>query len=90
VELVQLDPSVAVRGAHDREGGAHILKADEAIDRGALDRRLALHLESEFDEERLRGLEVVDDDEYVVHPLKCHIFLSKSPVCGRSSLHHLA
>src|SRR5215216_4153991 len=73
VELVQLDPSVAVRRAQQRDGSTDVLKADETIYRGALDERLALQLESEFEKEGLRGFEVVDDDEDVVHPLNRHI-----------------
>jgi hypothetical protein len=37
-----------------------------------LDHRLALQLESEFDEERRRGVEVVDHDAHVVHALDRH------------------
>src|SRR5207247_3750083 len=73
VELVQLDPSVAVRCAHQREGGTDVLKANETIYGGALDGRLALQLESEFEKEGLRGFKVVDDDEDVVQSLDCHV-----------------
>src|SRR5207237_5556661 len=76
VELVQLDPSVAVRSAHQREGSTDVLKADETIYRGALDGRLALQLESEFEKERLRSLKVVNHDENVVHSLKRHVISS--------------
>src|SRR5437879_518192 len=73
VELVQLDPSVAVRSAHQREGSTDVLKADETIYRWALDGRLALQLESEFEKEGLRGLKVVDDYEDVVQSFKRHV-----------------
>src|SRR3954464_7702504 len=66
VELVQLDPPVAVRGAQEREGGTDVLKADETVDHGAPDGRLALQLQSEIEKEGLHGLKVVDDDEDVV------------------------
>jgi hypothetical protein len=69
VELVQLDPSVAVRRAHKHESSTDVLKADETIYGGALDVRLAFQLESEFEKKGLRGFEVVDHDEDVVHSL---------------------
>src|SRR5687767_15379057 len=67
VELVQLDPSVAVRSAHKREGSTDVLKANETIYGRALDGRFTLQLESEFEKEVFRGFEVVNDDEDVVH-----------------------
>src|SRR5437016_10688680 len=73
VELVELDATVAVRGPHQREGGANVLEPDQAVDRRSLDLRLAFELEAEFDEERLGRLEVVDNDENVVHPLNRHV-----------------
>src|SRR5215218_4221951 len=78
VELVQLDPSVAVRSAPQREGSTDVLKADETIYRGALDGRLALQLESEFEKKGLRGLKVVDDDEDVIHSFKRHVLPSQA------------
>src|SRR5215211_2455488 len=78
VELVQLDPSVAVRSAHQSEGSTDALKADETIYRGALDRRLALQLEAEFEKEGLYGLKVVDDDEDVVHSFERHVLLPQA------------
>jgi hypothetical protein len=45
---------------------------DDAVHPIALDRRLALQLESELNEERHRVREVVDDYAHVVHPLDCH------------------
>ena len=72
VELVELDATVAVRGPHEREGGANVLEPDQAVDRRSLDLRLAFELEAEFDEERLGRLEVVDNDQNVVHPLNRH------------------
>src|SRR5262249_26794109 len=72
VELVQLDPSVAVRSAYQREGRTDVVKADETIDRGAFDGRFALQLHTKLDKERLRSLEVVNHDEDVVHPPNRH------------------
>src|SRR5436305_9952285 len=73
VELVELDATVAVRGPQEREGGANVLEPDQAVDRRSLDLRLAFELEAELDEEGLGRLEVVDNDENVVHPLNRHI-----------------
>ena len=73
MELVELDATVAVRRPHQSEGGADILEPDHAVDRRSPNLRLALELEAEFDEERLGRLEVVDDDENVVHALNRHV-----------------
>src|SRR5205814_5116559 len=59
VELVELDAAVAVRGPHQREGGANVLEPDQTVDRRSLDLRLAFELEAEFDEERLGRLELI-------------------------------
>src|SRR5215212_9509559 len=80
VELVQLDPSVAVRSAHQREGSTDVVKADETIDRGAFDGRLTLQLHTELDKERLRSLKVVNHDEDIVHPPNRH---GRSPSSSR-------
>jgi hypothetical protein len=50
---------------------------------GPLDLRLAFQLHTEFGEERLGSLEVIDNDENVVHPLKRHI--GSPGVLGRLS-----
>src|SRR5947209_4203390 len=81
VEFVELDAPVAVRGPQQREGGANILEPDQAVDRRSLDLRLAFELEAEFDEENLGRLEVVDNDENVVHALNRHV-LHPMPVPG--------
>src|SRR5438309_1892129 len=49
--------------------GVHLdaLEPDYAVHPTALDGPLALQLESELDEERRRGREVVDDDAHVLH-----------------------
>ncbi len=69
VVLGQLEPSVAVWGAHHRDVRSDSLEPNEAIHRAALDCRLAFQLQSEFGEERHGSREVVDDDGDVVHPL---------------------
>src|SRR5438128_3496044 len=55
VELDQLEPSVAVRGLHHCVLHPDALETHDAVHPTALDRPLALQLESELDEERLRG-----------------------------------
>src|SRR5207244_11185016 len=57
VELVQLDPSVAIWCAHQREGSPDVLKANETIYGGALDGRFALNLESELEKDGLPSIE---------------------------------
>src|SRR5262245_14186777 len=71
VELVQLN-ALPIGSPHHREGGPDILEPDQAPDRRPFDCRLALELEAQFDEERLDGFEIVDNDENVVHPLNGH------------------
>ena len=65
VELVQLDATVTIGSPHQREGGPDILESDQAVDRRPFDCRLALEFEAQFDEERLGGFEIVDNDEDV-------------------------
>ena len=73
VVLDQLEPSVAVWDPHHGDVRPDSLERNDAIHRAALDRRLALQLESELNEERHRVGEVVDDNAHVVHPLDCHV-----------------
>ena len=63
---------MAVRGPHHGDVGADALEPDDAVHRIPLDLGLALELHAELGEERLGGLDVLDDDEDVVHPLKGH------------------
>ena len=72
VELRQLKPAVAVRGPHHGDVGTNVVEPDDAVHPTPLERRLALQLHTEFGEERFGGLEVVDNDENVVHPLNRH------------------
>jgi hypothetical protein len=44
-----------------------------SADQRPFDCRLALELEVQFDEERLGGFEIIDNDEDVVHPFQRHI-----------------
>jgi hypothetical protein len=73
VELRQLESSVAVRSLHDRNLRPDALEPHDAIYPAALDRPLALQLESELDEELGRGREVVNDDAHVLSPLDRHV-----------------
>src|SRR6266498_2597961 len=72
VKLRQLEPCVAVRGLHHRDLRPDALEPHHAVHPTALDRPLALQLESELDEERRRGREVVDHDAHVLHALDRH------------------
>src|SRR5213082_692321 len=72
VELVQLD-TLPIGSPHHREGSPDILEPDQVSDQRPFDCRLALELEAQFDEERLGGFEIVDNDEDVVHPFDRHI-----------------
>jgi hypothetical protein len=72
VELHQLEPTVAVRSLHHRVLHPDALEPDHAVHPTALDLPLSLQLESEFDEERRRGRQVVNHDADVLHALDCH------------------
>src|SRR5436309_12029676 len=72
VKLRQLESSMAVRGLHHRDLRPDALEPHHAVHPTALDRPLALQLESELDEERRRGREVVDHDAHVLHALDRH------------------
>jgi hypothetical protein len=63
VEFRQRESSVAVRGLQDRDLCPDAVKPHDAVHPAALDRPLALQLESEFDEELGCGREVVNHDE---------------------------
>src|SRR4029078_2516089 len=66
--LRQLHPSVAIRASQHRDVAPDTLEPDQAIHRSSFDRRLALQLEAEVDEEGDRSLEVVADYADFVHP----------------------
>jgi len=55
--------------------GPDILEPNQAPDQRPFDCRLALELEAQFDEKRLGGFEIVDNDEDVVHPFNRHLLL---------------
>src|SRR5262252_7424900 len=89
VELRQLESSMAVRGLHDRDLCPDAVEPQDAIHPPALDRPLALQLESELDKELSRGREVINDDAHVVHPLDRHVVLhGGSPLLSAVTLVH--
>ena len=53
--------------------GPDVVEPDDAVHHTGRRRRLAFQLHAEFGEERFGTLEVVDNDENVVHPLNRHI-----------------
>lgn len=66
VELIQLNTLPVGRAQH-RQGSSDILQSDQLTNQWPFDCRLALQPEAQFDEKRLGGFEVVDNDEHVVH-----------------------
>jgi hypothetical protein len=78
VELGQLKATVAVWGPHNRDFGSNVLEPNDLVHPTSLDWRLALQLHTKLDKERLRSLKDVIYDENVVHPLKCHVYASRS------------
>src|SRR5205807_10378309 len=72
----QLESSVAVRGLQDRDLCPDPVEPHDAVHPAALDRPLALQLESEFDELGC-GREVVNHDADVLHPLDRHVLDGK-------------
>jgi hypothetical protein len=72
VEFRQLESSVAVRGLEHRQLCLDAVEPHDAVHRAALDRPLALQLESKFDEELGCGREVINHDAHMVHPLDGH------------------
>src|ERR671925_602101 len=70
-------PAVAVRGSHHGDVGTDVVEPDGLVHPRPLDRRLAFQLHTELGEERFGSLEVLDDDEHVVHSLN-HVVLLAS------------
>ncbi len=64
---------MAVRGPHHGDVVSDTVEPDDAVHPLSLDCRLALQLQTKFDEERDSSLEVVDNDADVVQPLDRHI-----------------
>jgi len=59
---------VAVQGPHHCDIVSDTVEPDDAVYPPSLDSHLALQLQTKFDKERGNSLEVVDNDEDVVHP----------------------
>jgi hypothetical protein len=72
VVLGQLQLAVAVRGPHHRDLAPDAVESDGAVGPKAFDVPLAYQLHAELGEERDSGVQVVDNDGDVVHPLNCH------------------
>ena len=68
----QLDPPVAVWGPHHRDVDLDAFEPVETIHPGAFDRHLAFKRHAERGEEGNCGLQVIDDDADMVHPLDRH------------------
>src|SRR5512133_3897723 len=72
VKLHQFEPSMAFRSLQHRDVHADALEPHHTVHPTALNRPLTQHLESELDEERRRGREVVDHDAHVLQVLNRH------------------
>src|SRR5215470_3259614 len=77
VELVQLEPTVAVWGPQHRDLASNVPEPNDAVHPTSLDWQLAFQLHTKLDKKRLRSLKVVNHDENVVHPPKCHLPASR-------------
>src|SRR3954454_10068415 len=76
MEPRQLDPAVAVRGSHHGDVGTDAVEPHGLVHPRPLDHRLAFQLHTELGEERFGSLEVLDDDEHVVHSLNQVVLLA--------------
>ena len=70
--LRQLEPAVAVGGVHHREVATHAVDRDDAVHHRPFDLRPGSEFQAEGGKEGDGGVEVVDDDGHVVHPLDRH------------------
>ena len=81
----QLQLAVAVRGPHHRDLAPDAVESDGAVCKEAFDLSLAFQFHAELGEERHGGVQVVDDDGNVVHPLNGHVsehMTAASRQCG--------
>ena len=69
----QLDPAVAVRGPQHGDVLSDAVEPDDTFHPAPLEWPLALQLHAELDEELNNGLEIIDNDEDVGHPLNRHM-----------------
>jgi hypothetical protein len=84
VVLGQLQLAVAVRGPHHRDLAPDAVQSDSAVRPQAFDLPLAFQLHAELGEECDGGVQVVDDDGDVVHPLNGHVSEPKTAASRRS------
>jgi hypothetical protein len=77
---------VAVRGPHHRDLAPDAVQADGAVRPQALDLPLAFQLQAELGEERDGGVQVIDDDGDVVHPLHGHVCQHRTAASRRSGV----
>jgi hypothetical protein len=77
---------VAVPGLHHRDLRSDALEPHHAVHSTALDRPLALQLESELEKERRHGREVVDHNAHVLYALDRHALDGKDTTAPTASL----
>src|SRR5947208_16830021 len=70
----ELQPAVAVWRAHHGNLDALISQSSDTPGPFSFDRGPLFELEAELAKEINCRCEVIDDDSYVVHPFKCHMF----------------
>jgi hypothetical protein len=80
----QLQLAVAVRGPHHRNLAPDAVEPDGAVRPRAFDLALAFQFHAELGEERDGGVQVIDDDADVVHPLNGHVAQHTNAVSRRS------
>jgi hypothetical protein len=86
-EAGELEAAVAVRRAHHGNFDMLIAQTGDTSTPFAFDRGPAFKLEAKLDQELNRGVEVLDDDSDIVHPLERHVSISP---CCRSNLQAVA
>jgi hypothetical protein len=72
----ELEPAVTVGGAHHGNLDALIAQSGDPSGPFSFDRSPPFELEADLAKEINRRCEVFDDDSYVVHPFKPHVFES--------------
>src|SRR6185369_823404 len=80
VELAQLNSTMTVRRPQRGDLAANVFESNDTLDQTSFEWHLTLQLHTKLEKERLRSLHVLDYDEHVVHPFKCHIPRSRSSI----------
>ena len=75
---------MAVRGPHHGDVAPDAVESDGTVRPEALDLRLAFQFHAELGEESDGGIQVVDDDANVVHPLNGHITQDRTAASRQS------